>query len=63
MNINFTLIAQALTFAAFIGFTIKFVWPYLLRAIEERQKTIADGLGVAPLANGESFLAALRGPA
>ena len=33
MNINLTLIAQALTFAAFIGFTIKFVWPYLLRAI------------------------------
>jgi F-type H+-transporting ATPase subunit b len=47
MNINFTLIAQALTFAAFIGFTIKFVWPYLLRAIEERQKTIADGLAAA----------------
>jgi F-type H+-transporting ATPase subunit b len=47
MDINFTLIAQALTFAAFIGFTIKFVWPYLLRAIEERQKTIADGLAAA----------------
>jgi F-type H+-transporting ATPase subunit b len=47
MNINLTLIAQALTFAAFIGFTIKFVWPYLLRAIEERQKTIADGLAAA----------------
>jgi F-type H+-transporting ATPase subunit b len=44
MNINLTLIAQALTFAAFIGFTTKFIWPYLLRAIEERQKTIADGL-------------------
>ena len=44
MNINFTLIAQALTFFAFIGFTIKFVWPYLLRAIEARQKQIADGL-------------------
>ena len=47
MDINFTLIAQALTFAAFIAFTIKFVWPYLLRAIEERQKTIADGLAAA----------------
>ena len=47
MNINLTLIAQALTFTAFIGFTIKFVWPYLLRAIEERQKTIADGLAAA----------------
>jgi len=47
MDINFTLIAQALTFAAFIAFTIKFVWPFLLRAIEERQKTIADGLAAA----------------
>jgi len=47
MNINLTLFAQAATFAAFIGFTIKFVWPYLLRAIEERQKTIADGLAAA----------------
>jgi len=44
MNINLTLFAQALTFAAFIGFTIKFIWPHLLRAIEQRQKTIADGL-------------------
>jgi F-type H+-transporting ATPase subunit b len=44
MNFNFTLIAQGLVFAAFIAFTIKFVWPPLLRAIETRQKTIADGL-------------------
>lgn len=44
MNINLTLFAQALTFAAFIWFTVKFVWPYMLRAIEARQKTIADGL-------------------
>ena len=44
MNINFTLFAQAIVFAAFIWFTVKFVWPPLLRAIEQRQKTIADGL-------------------
>jgi len=44
MNINFTLFAQALVFTAFIWFTIRFVWPPLLRAIEARQKTIADGL-------------------
>jgi F-type H+-transporting ATPase subunit b len=44
MNINFTLFAQAIVFAAFIWFTIKFIWPPLLRAIEQRQKTIADGL-------------------
>jgi F-type H+-transporting ATPase subunit b len=44
MNINFTLIAQALSFAAFIWFTAAFIWPPLLRAIEARQKQIADGL-------------------
>jgi F-type H+-transporting ATPase subunit b len=47
MNINFTLVAQAIVFAAFIGFTVKFIWPHLLRAIEARQKTIADGLAAA----------------
>ena len=47
MNINFTLIAQAITFAIFIWFTVKFVWPPLLNAIEKRQKEIADGLAAA----------------
>ena len=47
MSLNFTLIAQAIVFLAFIGFTIKFVWPPLLRAIEARQKQIADGLAAA----------------
>ena len=47
MNINFTLIAQAITFAIFIWFTVKFVWPPLLNAIETRQKEIADGLAAA----------------
>jgi F-type H+-transporting ATPase subunit b len=44
MNINLTLFAQAIVFAAFIWFTVKFIWPFMLRAIETRQKTIADGL-------------------
>jgi len=47
MSFNLTLIAQALTFALFIWFTAKVVWPYMLRAIEARQKTIADGLAAA----------------
>jgi F-type H+-transporting ATPase subunit b len=47
MNITFTLIAQAVVFAAFIWFTKVFVWPHMLRAIETRQKTIADGLAAA----------------
>jgi F-type H+-transporting ATPase subunit b len=44
MSFNLTLIAQAIAFALFIWFTARFVWPPLLRAIEARQKTIADGL-------------------
>ena len=44
MNINLTLVMQAVAFAAFIWFTAKFVWPPLMRAIETRQRTIADGL-------------------
>lgn len=47
MNINFTLIAQAIAFAVLIWFTVKFVWPPLLRVIETRQKEIADGLAAA----------------
>jgi F-type H+-transporting ATPase subunit b len=47
MNLNLTMVAQAITFAAFIWFTVKFVWPPMLRAIETRQKTVADGLAAA----------------
>ncbi|MBC7787819.1 MAG: F0F1 ATP synthase subunit B [Methylophilaceae bacterium] len=54
MNINFTLIAQAIAFAVLIWFTVKFVWPPLLKAIETRQKEIADGLAAA--ADGRNAL-------
>lgn len=54
MNINFTLIAQAIAFAVLIWFTVKFIWPPLLKAIETRQKEIADGLAAA--ADGRSAL-------
>jgi F-type H+-transporting ATPase subunit b len=47
MNINLTLLAQAVVFFAFIWFTVKFIWPPMLRAIEARQKQIADGLAAA----------------
>ena len=47
MSLNFTLFAQAAVFIAFIWFTVKVVWPHMLRAIEQRQKTIADGLAAA----------------
>jgi F-type H+-transporting ATPase subunit b len=44
MDIGFTLVAQAIAFFVLIVFTMKFVWPPLLVAIETRQKEIADGL-------------------
>ena len=47
MNINLTLIVQMLVFAALIWFTMKFVWPMILGAMEERSKKIAMGLAAA----------------
>ena len=47
MNINATLIGQSIAFIMFIWFTMKFVWPLLLKGMEERQARIADGLAAA----------------
>jgi F-type H+-transporting ATPase subunit b len=47
MDLNFTLVAQAVVFAVFIWFTARFVWPPLMRAVDERTRTIADGLAAA----------------
>ena len=47
MNFNLTLIAQAITFALFIWFCNKYVWPFITRAIDERQKKIIAGLADA----------------
>ena len=64
MDINLTLIMQAVAFGAFIWFTARFVWPPLMGAIETRRKTIADGLaageqGRANLASAEKRTADL----
>ncbi len=47
MNINLTLLGQAISFALFVFFCMKFVWPPLTAALAERQKRIADGLSAA----------------
>ena len=60
MNINFTLFAQAATFAIFIWFTARFVWPHLARAIEDRQKHIAEGLAAAERGKQDLEQAAVR---
>jgi F-type H+-transporting ATPase subunit b len=60
MNINLTLFAQAATFAIFIWFTARFVWPYLSRAIEDRQRHIAEGLAAAERGKQDLEHAAVR---
>ena len=47
MNINFTLVMQAVAFAVFIWICARFIWPVMIGAIETRQKQIADGLAAA----------------
>jgi F-type H+-transporting ATPase subunit b len=47
VNFNATLIGQLVTFAIFVWFTMKFVWPMLLKQMEERESRIADGLAAA----------------
>ena len=54
MNINLTLIGQAISFAIFVLFCMKYVWPPITSALEQRKKTIADGLSAAEL--GEQAL-------
>ena len=47
MNINLTLIGQSITFAVFLWFCMKFVWPFLVNAMDERKAKIAEGLAAA----------------
>jgi len=47
MDINVTLLVEILTFAILVWMTMKYIWPPILHAIEERQKKIADGLAAA----------------
>ena len=47
MNINLTLLGQAISFAIFVWFCMKYVWPPIMKALEERSSTIADGLAAA----------------
>ena len=44
MNINLTMLMQAIAFGLFIWFSAKYIWPPMMRAIETRQKQIAEGL-------------------
>ena len=60
MNINLTLIAQLASFAVFVMFTMKYVWPPLVKAMEERKAKIAAGLAAAERGAHEKELAEQR---
>lgn len=47
MDLNATLIGQTIAMIVFVWFCMKFVWPFIMGAIEQRQATIADGLAAA----------------
>ena len=53
MSINATLIVQMIVFAILVWFTMKFVWPPITAALDERAKKIADGLSAADKAKAD----------
>ena len=60
MNINATLFLQAVVFAILVWFTMKFVWPPITKALDERAQKIADGLAAADTAKSELANANMR---
>ena len=60
MDINATLLGQAITFAVLVWFTMKFVWPPLTNMMDERAKRIADGLAAAERGKQDLEQASLR---
>jgi F-type H+-transporting ATPase subunit b len=60
MNINATLFAQAIVFAILVWFTMKFVWPPIAKALDERAQKITEGLAAAEKAKTELAVANKR---
>ena len=60
MSITGTLIIQMIVFLILVGFTMKFVWPPIALALDERAKKIADGLAAADKARTELSAANAR---
>ena len=60
MNMNLTLLGQAIAFAIFVWFCMKYVWPHILKGLEDREKRIADGLAAAAKGHHELDLAEKR---
>ena len=60
MNINATLLGQTIMFIMFVWFCMKFVWPPIMGALNERRKQIADGLAAGERGKHELELATRR---
>ena len=60
MSINGTLIAQMIVFMILVWFTMKFIWPPITAALDERAKKIADGLSAADKAKADLAMANQR---
>ena len=60
MNLNATLFAQFVVFFILAGFTMKFVWPPLIKALDERAQKIAEGLAAADRGKAEMAAAEKR---
>lgn len=60
MNINATLLGQTIMFIMFVWFCMKFVWPPIMSALNERKKQIADGLAAGERGKHELELASRR---
>jgi len=60
MDINATLIGQMITFALFVFFTMKYVWPHLMTILEQRRESIAAGIAAAEKAERDLELAQVK---
>ena len=60
MNINLTLFGQTITFILFVWFCLKFIWPHITKAMEDRKTQIAEGLAAGEQGRHEQELAEQR---
>ena len=60
MNINLTLFGQTITFIVFVWICLKFIWPHIIKAMDDRKTQIADGLAAGERGRHEKELAEQR---
>ena len=60
MNMNLTLLGQMISFGVFVWFCVKYVWPPIIKALEERETRIADGLAAGERGKHDLELAEKR---